>query len=45
MIEDERLLIRRGSAVVEVLPHEARHLVEAPVEGAAELADGQTRDE
>lgn len=31
-VEEDRLLVRRGSAVVEVLPHEVRHLVDAQVQ-------------
>jgi hypothetical protein len=37
----DRLLVRRGSDVIEVLAGEVRHLVDALVEGAAGLVDGQ----
>jgi hypothetical protein len=35
VVEDGRLLVRRGSATVEVLPREVRRLVNALVEAAA----------
>jgi hypothetical protein len=44
VVEAGRLLVRRGHAAVEVLPHEVRRLVEALVEGAAKLVDGKTRE-
>ena len=37
--EDGRLVVRRGGAAVEVLPHEMRHLVDALVEAATGLVD------
>ena len=40
-----RLVVRRGSASVTLLPSEVRHSVDALVEGAAKLVGGQTRDE
>ncbi len=43
VVEDGRLLVRRGDSVVEVLRHQVRRLVGAPVEGAGRLVDGQTR--
>ena len=39
MVEDRQLLVRRGDATVEVLPHEVRRLVDALVERAAGLVD------
>jgi hypothetical protein len=35
VVEDGRLLVRRGDSTVEVLPREVRRLVDALVEGAA----------
>ena len=43
-VQEDRLLVRRGSAVVEVLPREVRHLVDALVEAAARLEDEKTRE-
>jgi hypothetical protein len=40
-VEEDRLLLRRGDGVVEVLPGEVRHLVNGLVEGAARLVDEQ----
>jgi hypothetical protein len=42
VVEEGRLLVRRGASTVAVLPHEVRHLVDALVEGATRLVDGQT---
>jgi hypothetical protein len=39
VVEDGRLLVRRGDSTVEVLPHEVQRLVDAPVEGAVGLVD------
>jgi hypothetical protein len=44
VVGDGQLMVRRGSATVVVLPHEVRRLVDALVEGAAGLVDGQTRE-
>jgi hypothetical protein len=41
-VGEDRLLVRRGSAVVEVFPHEVRHLVDALVEAAVRLVDQAT---
>lgn len=43
-VGDDRLLVRRGSAWVEFLTREARHLVDALVEAAARLVDQVTRE-
>ncbi len=45
VIEEGRLVVRRGEASVTLLPSEVRHSVDALVEGAAKLVGGQTRDE
>ena len=45
VVEDGRLLVRRGDSAVVVLPHEVRRLVEALVEGVAGLVEGRTREE
>ena len=39
VVEDGRLLVRRGDDRVVVLPHEVRRLVDALVEGALRLVD------
>jgi hypothetical protein len=44
VVEDGRLVVRRGDAAVEVLPREVRRLVDALVEAAAQLVDGQSRE-
>jgi hypothetical protein len=44
VVEDGRLVVRRGDSTVVVLPHEVRHLVDALEEGAVRLVDGQTRE-
>jgi hypothetical protein len=41
VIEEDRLVVRRGGTYVAVMPGEVRRLVE----GAAKLVGGQTRDE
>ena len=41
-VGEDRLLVRRGDDVVEVLPAEVRHSVDALVEAAASLAGRQT---
>ena len=41
-VEEDRLLVRRGSAVVEVFPREVRHRVDALVEAVGRL-DGVDR--
>jgi hypothetical protein len=38
VIEDDRLVVRRGDASVAVMPGEVRHLVDALVEGTVKLA-------
>ena len=43
-VEQDRVLVRRGTAVVEVFPHEVRHLVDALVEAGARVVDRQTRE-
>jgi hypothetical protein len=43
-VGEDRLLLKRGSAAVEVLPHEVRHLVDALVEAAVRLVDRQRRE-
>jgi hypothetical protein len=43
-VHEDRLLLQRGSAVVEVLPHEVRHLLDALVEAAGRLVDQVTRE-
>ena len=43
-VREDRLLVRRGGAVVKVFPHEVRHLVDALVEAAARLVDRQSGD-
>jgi hypothetical protein len=40
VVEDERLLMRRGDSTVVVLAHKVRRLVHALVEGAARLVNG-----
>ena len=39
VVEDGRLVVRRGDSTVEVHPHEVRRLVDALVEGAGKLVD------
>jgi len=41
VIEEDRLVVRRGDTCVAVLPGEVRYLVDALVEGAAKLMDHQ----
>jgi hypothetical protein len=43
VVEDKRLLVRRGNLVVEVHRGEVRRLVDALVEAATRLVDGQAR--
>ncbi len=43
VVEGGRLLVRRGGATVVVLSHEVRCLVNALMEGAERLVDGQMR--
>jgi hypothetical protein len=40
----DRLLLRRGDDVVEVLPAEVWHLVDALVEGATRVVDRKVQD-
>jgi hypothetical protein len=40
-VEEDRLLVRRGSAAVEVFPYEVRYPPDALVEAAARLVDRQ----
>ena len=44
VVEEGRLLVRRGDSTVEVLPHEVRRLVDALVEGAGRLVDGKAQE-
>ena len=41
-VKRDRLVVRRGQAVVEVLPGEVRHLVNALAEGAGRLVGQKT---
>lgn len=41
-VREDSLLVRPGGAVVKVLPHEVRHLVDALVEGRGGVADSRT---
>jgi hypothetical protein len=43
-VREDRLVLRRGSATVEVPPGEVRHLVDALVEGTLRLVDRKTRE-
>jgi hypothetical protein len=40
-VEKDMLLVRQGDCVVEVLPGDVQHLVDALVEGAARFVDGR----
>jgi hypothetical protein len=42
VIEEDRLVVRRGGASVEVRSSEVRHLVDALMEGTAKLVVRQT---
>jgi hypothetical protein len=44
VVEEGRLLVRRGDSSVEVMPREVRRLVDALVEAATGLVDGQIRE-
>lgn len=37
VVEDERLLVRRGGAMVKVFPREVRHLIEALANGGDQV--------
>ena len=43
-VKRDRLLVQRGQAVVEVLPGEIRHLVNALVEAAVRLVDQEAQE-
>jgi hypothetical protein len=43
-VGEDRLLVRRGQDVIEVLPGEVRHLVDALVEAAARLVAQKTQE-
>ena len=44
VVDDGRLLVRRGDSAVEILPHEVRRLVDALVEGVVGLVEGQEQE-
>jgi hypothetical protein len=43
-VREDGLLLRRGSGIVDVFPHEVRHLVDALVEAAARLVERRTQE-
>ena len=44
VVEEGRLVVRRGGSTVVVLPHEVRRLVDALAEGAGRLVDMEAQE-